>query len=149
MTIRIRSGSDGDGSQSRRRFATPARSVVPVTLIHWNVGGPTTWERPNEPMPAVYPDNDEYDKDLASKPIWQRSVAPACGDVTTIDGPPLAIVAVKTANAGDEIFNNFGDHGNALLLHKYGFCEWDNAHGGLTISHETLFKVGPEVIVEA
>ena len=62
----------------------------------------------------------------------------------------MTLVAVKTANAGDEIFNNFGEHGNALLLHKYGFCEWDNTHGGVTISHETLFKVlGPEVIVEA
>ena len=140
------SGSDGDGSNPGG--GNPDEETVPGT--NWPRRPNDTWERPNEPMPGVYPDNDEYDKDLASKPIWQRSLAPTCGDVSTIDGPPLTLVAVKTANAGDEIFNNFGEHGNALLLHKYGFCEWDNTHGGVTISHETLFKVlGPEVIVEA
>ena len=63
---------------------------------------------------------------------------------------PLQLIAVKAASAGDEIFNSFGDHGNALLLHKYGFCEWNNTHGGVTVSHDTLFKVlGPEVVMEA
>ena len=141
------SGSDGDGDGSNPR-GNPDEETVPGT--DWPRRPNDAWERPNEPMPAVYPDNETYDKDLSSKPIWERSVAPACGDVTTIDGPPLTLVAVAGANAGDEIFNTFGDHGNALLLHKYGFCEWDNAHGGVTISHETLFKVlGPEVVVEA
>ena len=138
------SGSDGDGDG--RIPGEPRRETVPGT--DWPRRPNDAWERPNEPMPAVYPDNETYDKELSSKPIWERSVAPACGDVTTIDGSPLTLVAAG-ANAGDEIFNTFGDHGNALLLHKYGFCEWDNAHGGVTISHETLFKVlGPEVVVE-
>ena len=70
-------------------------------------------------------------------------VAPTCGDVTTIDGPPLTLVAVAGANAGDEIFNTFGDHGNALLLHKYGFCEWDNAHGGVTPEQGPAIAAGP------
>lgn len=140
------SGSGSDGS--RPRVPNPDEDTVPGTK--WPRRPNDAWERPNEPMPAVYPDNDAYDKNLSSKPIWERSLAPTCGDVTTIDGPPLTLVAVAPAKTGDEIFNNFGEHGNALLLHKYGFCEWDNTHGGVTISHETLFKVlGPDVIVEA
>ena len=99
---------------------------------------------------GVYPDNETYDRDLDTKPIWARRVAPTCGDTMTLDGAPLRLIAVKTAKPGDEIFNSFGDHGNALLLHKYGFCEWDNTHGGVTVSHDTLFKVlGPEVVMEA
>ena len=99
---------------------------------------------------GVYPDNETYDRDLDTKPIWARSVAPTCGDTMTLDGAPLRLIAVKTAKPGDEIFNSFGDHGNALLLHKYGFCEWNNTHGGVTVSHDTLFKVlGPEVVMEA
>ena len=41
----------------------------------------------------------------------------------------LAIIAVQPLRAGDEVFNTFGTHGNAALLHKYGFCELDNKHG--------------------
>ena len=139
------SGSGSNGSPPR---VNPDEETVPGT--NWPRRPNDTWTRPNEPMPGIYPDNETYDEHLSSKPIWERSQVPTCGDVGTIDGPPLTLVAVAPAKSGDEIFNNFGHHGNALLLHKYGFCEWDNAHGGVTISHETLFKVlGPDVIVEA
>ena len=66
-----------------------------------------------------------------------------------VDGV-LTIDAVRAAGAGDELFNTFGDHGNALLLHKYGFCEWDNARGGVMIPREVLIGVlGEDVLDDA
>jgi hypothetical protein len=51
------------------------------------------------------------------------------------------------------MFNTFGDHGNALLLHKYGFVEWQNAlsSGGVTISPNQLCELfgSREVYFEA
>jgi hypothetical protein len=65
----------------------------------------------------------------------------------------LRLVAVASARRGDELFNAFGDHGNALLLHKYGFVEWANAasSGGVTISPEQLCELigSSEVYFEA
>jgi hypothetical protein len=34
----------------------------------------------------------------------------------------------RPANAGEEIFNTFGELPNSALLSKYGFAEPDNAH---------------------
>ena len=65
----------------------------------------------------------------------------------------LRLVAVAPARRGDELFNAFGDHGNALLLHKYGFVEWANAasSGGVAISPEQLCELigSSEVYFEA
>ena len=40
----------------------------------------------------------------------------------------LEIHARGATRAGDELFNTFGRQNDASLLHKYGFCERDNAH---------------------
>ena len=40
----------------------------------------------------------------------------------------LEIHARGATRAGDELFNTFGVQNDASLLHKYGFCERDNAH---------------------
>ena len=65
----------------------------------------------------------------------------------------LRLVAVRSATKNEEIFNTFGDHGNALLLHKYGFVEWKNAlsSGGVTISPTQLCELlgSREVYFEA
>jgi hypothetical protein len=60
-----------------------------------------------------------------------------------LDDQTLRLVAVRSATRGDEMFNTFGDHGNALLLHKYGFVEWKNAlsSGGVTISPTQLCEL--------
>ena len=47
----------------------------------------------------------------------------------TSNARTLRLIAVKDAQRGSEVFNSFGNHGNAVLLHKYGFCEWDNSAG--------------------
>ncbi|KAJ2713181.1 hypothetical protein H4R19_002383 [Coemansia spiralis] len=43
----------------------------------------------------------------------------------TMDGT-LDMVVVKPCKAGSEVFNTYGDHGSAYLLHRYGFCDSGN-----------------------
>ncbi|KAI8325980.1 SET domain-containing protein [Martensiomyces pterosporus] len=35
----------------------------------------------------------------------------------------LDMVVFKTCRAGSEVFNTYGEHGSAYLLHRYGFCD--------------------------
>ena len=50
----------------------------------------------------------------------------------------LTMVVVKDAEKGEELFNTFGMHGNAALLHKYGFAEPDNCLNTVKIDAEML-----------
>lgn len=50
----------------------------------------------------------------------------------------LTMVVVKDAEMGEELFNTFGMHGNAALLHKYGFAEPDNCLNTVKIDAEML-----------
>ena len=74
---------------------------------------------------------DEHDEDTgdANETLLSRN-----------SSQTLRLVAVRSATKNEEIFNAFGDHGNALLLHKYGFVLWQNAlfSGGVTISPNQL-----------
>ena len=54
----------------------------------------------------------------------------------------MRLVAVRPCEKDDEVFNSFGDHPNALLLHKYGFCERDDGKGGKSVS------IAPELVAE-
>ena len=85
---------------------------------------------------------DAQEEDCDANEIFLRS-----------DSQTLRLVAVRSATRGDEMFNTFGDHGNALLLHKYGFAEWQNAlaSGGVTILPTQLCELfgSREVYFEA
>ena len=91
-------------------------------------------------IPATYGDRDED----VSNPNAEFSGAASAATETSARGAEsdtLRLVAVAAARRGDELFNTFGDHGNALLLHKYGFVEWTNAasgSGGVAISAKQL-----------
>ena len=50
----------------------------------------------------------------------------------------LTMVVVRDAEEGEELFNTFGMHGNAALLHKYGFAEPDNCLNTVKIDAEML-----------
>ena len=50
----------------------------------------------------------------------------------------LTMVVVQDAEEGEELFNTFGMHGNAALLHKYGFAEPDNCLNTVKIDAEML-----------
>ena len=62
--------------------------------------------------PTTYGDGEE-EEDGDGEREWDLNAS------RTSDA--LRLVAVASARRGDELFNAFGDHGNALLLHKYGF----------------------------
>ena len=103
-------------------------------------------------IPATYGDRDED----VSNPNAEFSGAASAATETSARGAEsdtLRLVAVAAARRGDELFNTFGDHGNALLLHKYGFAEWTNAasSGGVEISAKQLRELlgSSEVYFEA
>ncbi|KAJ2807267.1 hypothetical protein H4R20_001355 [Coemansia guatemalensis] len=45
----------------------------------------------------------------------------------------LDMVVYKPCKAGSEVFNTYGDHGSAYLLHRYGFCDAGNPFDSVTI----------------
>ena len=60
----------------------------------------------------------------------------------------LTIEVVKAIVKGEEVFNTFGEHGNAALLHKYGFCEPDNALNFVNLPASILEEVFDEATIE-
>ncbi|CDO92312.1 unnamed protein product [Kluyveromyces dobzhanskii CBS 2104] len=48
------------------------------------------------------------------------------------------IALANDVEAGEEIFNSYGDHSNAYLLARYGFCVPDNPHDVVDLSDELL-----------
>ena len=60
----------------------------------------------------------------------------------------LTIEVVKAIGKGEEVFNTFGEHGNAALLHKYGFCEPDNALNFVNLPASILEEVFDEATIE-
>ena len=116
-----------DGEATFEEFEASAEDAVPADPLR----------KPLVPGPVAY-DEDELDDD-----------ANVAGLDAGCDGY-LTLTATRAANVGEELFNTFGDHGNALLLHKYGFAEWDNDAGGVTISPEIVGELlGFEVFAEA
>eukprot|EP00158_Paraphelidium_tribonemae_P001728 Partr_v1_DN24733_c0_g1_i1_m37276 putative SET domain containing len=45
----------------------------------------------------------------------------------------IELRVVVAAEKGDEVFNTYGDHSNAYMLLKYGFCERDNPYDVVSI----------------
>ena len=84
---------------------------------------------PGGSKPIVYDDNDPSRPDVEGL------------DARSADGV-VRLVAVRPCEKNDEVFNSFGDHPNALLLHKYGFCERDDGKGGKSVS------IAPELVAE-
>ena len=116
-----------DGEATLEEFEASAEDAVPADPLR----------KPLVPGPVAY-DDDELDDD-----------ANVAGLDAGCDGY-LTLTATRAAKVGEELFNTFGDHGNALLLHKYGFAEWDNDAGGVTISPEIVGELlGFEVFAEA
>ena len=74
--------------------------------------------------------NEEESSDRSSESSGDASSS-SLPSIDPYDAPvagALEIHARGATRAGDELFNTFGRQNNASLLHKYGFCERDNAH---------------------
>ncbi|DBA79471.1 TPA: hypothetical protein ACH3X2_007743 [Trebouxia sp. C0005] len=64
-----------------------------------------------------------------------------CG-VTKPDGTEvLEIVAASDLKAGQEIFNTYGEHGNAELVNKYGFALTDNPFDSVKLNKASLVEI--------
>lgn len=50
------------------------------------------------------------------------------------DEDMMEMVVVEPVLAGQEVFNTYGNHSNASLLNKYGFCEPNNPYDVVTVS---------------
>ena len=123
-------------------------------------------ERSNEEESSDRSSESSGDASSSSLPSIDPYDAPVAG--------ALEIHARGATRAGDELFNTFGRQNNASLLHKYGFCERDNAHCtvgldvklveralgadaaraaaeaiGLDLDEEGYFEVAPDGGVEA
>ena len=63
----------------------------------------------------------------------------------------LEMFVVRGAREGEEVFNTFGTHGNAHLIHKYGFAETDNARTAVDVPEDIVNEVmgGQEEYEEA
>ena len=48
---------------------------------------------------------------------------------------------MRGVKKGEEVFNTFGVHGNAHLIHKYGFAEMDNEHVFVQIAPQLVAGV--------
>lgn len=77
-------------------------------------------ETSDEEESAARSSQSSGDASSASLPSIDPYDAPVTG--------ALEIRARGATRAGDELFNTFGVQNDASLLHKYGFCERDNAH---------------------
>ena len=116
-----------DGETTLEEFDALAEDAVPADPLR----------KPLVPGPVTY-DDDELDDRAAV-----ASLDAGC------DGY-LTLTATRHAAVGEELFNTFGNHGNALLLHKYGFAEWENDAGGVTVSPEIVGELlGFDVFAEA
>ena len=126
---------------SRRRWCvfaakTGRRRWRSLTLWPRTRFPPDPLRKPLVPGPVTY--DDELDDRAA-----------VAGLDAGCDGY-LTLTATRHAAVGEELFNTFGDHGNALLLHKYGFAEWENDAGGVTVSPEIAGELlGFDVFAEA
>ncbi|KAJ2367962.1 hypothetical protein H4S01_001856 [Coemansia sp. RSA 2610] len=52
----------------------------------------------------------------------------------------LDMVVYQTCKAGSEVFNTYGDHGSAYLLHRYGFCDKDNIFDSVVLDTDDVMQ---------
>ncbi|KAJ1945248.1 hypothetical protein GGF37_001788 [Kickxella alabastrina] len=52
----------------------------------------------------------------------------------------LDMVVFKPCRANSEVFNTYGDHGSAYLLHRYGFCDTQNPFESVALDSEDVMQ---------
>ncbi|KAJ2217472.1 hypothetical protein IW143_003392, partial [Coemansia sp. RSA 520] len=81
--------------------------------------------------------DDDDDKDKASDKNEDDS--PKMDDDDMLSGT-LDMVVYQPCNAGSEVFNTYGDHGSAYLLHRYGFCDTDNDFDSVSLDTSDIMQ---------
>ncbi|KAJ1814507.1 hypothetical protein LPJ56_004834, partial [Coemansia sp. RSA 2599] len=52
----------------------------------------------------------------------------------------LDMVVFKPCKANSEVFNTYGEHGSAYLLHRYGFCDTQNPFEAVSLDPDMVFQ---------
>ncbi|KAJ2065781.1 hypothetical protein GGI17_000050 [Coemansia sp. S146] len=52
----------------------------------------------------------------------------------------LEMVVFRPCKANTEVFNTYGEHGSAYLLHRYGFCDTKNPFDSVSLSTENVMQ---------
>ncbi|KAJ2735023.1 hypothetical protein IW152_001868 [Coemansia sp. BCRC 34962] len=52
----------------------------------------------------------------------------------------LEMTVFRPCKANAEVFNTYGEHGSAYLLHRYGFCDTKNPFDSVTLSTESVMQ---------
>ncbi|KAJ1724558.1 hypothetical protein LPJ53_001204 [Coemansia erecta] len=52
----------------------------------------------------------------------------------------LDMVVFKPCRANSEVFNTYGEHGSAYLLHRYGFCDTQNPFEAVSLDVDEFIK---------
>ncbi|KAJ2456275.1 hypothetical protein EV183_000202 [Coemansia sp. RSA 2336] len=63
-------------------------------------------------------------------------------------GGTLDMVVYQPCKAGSEVFNTYGDHGSAYLLHRYGFCDANNTFDSISLDFENILHAITTAISE-
>ncbi|KAJ1786817.1 hypothetical protein LPJ59_005853, partial [Coemansia sp. RSA 2399] len=60
----------------------------------------------------------------------------------------LDIVVFKPCKAKREVFNTYGKHGSAALLHRYGFCDTNNPFDSISLDTEHILQAFSKLVSE-
>lgn len=63
-----------------------------------------------------------------------------CPPVPEEEPTVLEMILIKDVKAGDEVYNTYGNMGNAALLHRYGFTEENNPYDIVNIDIELVLE---------
>lgn len=80
---------------------------------------------------AMYPPNH---------PVLLELSEMEAGIGSSDDHQYVKIITLKEISANSEIFNTYGEHGNAVLLHDYGFVSPTNPFNIVNLDHELLLN---------
>ncbi|KAJ1668332.1 hypothetical protein IW140_000365 [Coemansia sp. RSA 1813] len=60
----------------------------------------------------------------------------------------LDIVVFRPCKAKREVFNTYGKHSSAALLHRYGFCDTDNPFDSVTLDTKDILQAFSKLVSE-
>ncbi|KAJ1728489.1 hypothetical protein LPJ61_004008 [Coemansia biformis] len=130
-------GSDGDGEEDDEDESEGEGEQMPA-LIDEN-GDPVCSVGPGSASAGARGDgaSDDDDDDEASM----------SDEEYMMDGT-LDMVVFKPCKAGREVFNTYGDHGSAYLLHRYGFCDANNPFDSVSIDSADVLQAVSAAVSE-
>ncbi|KAJ2746519.1 hypothetical protein GGI20_001294 [Coemansia sp. BCRC 34301] len=84
----------------------------------------------------------QQDDDVNMEPVSDKQSDESDADAEKEDElvDTLDMVVFRPCKANTEVFNTYGEHGSAYLLHRYGFCDIKNPFDSVTLSTEDVMQ---------